>query len=135
MNESKKFSKKWLLLLIPIALVAVLVTVMLIFSPKGEKGSKTITISVVDSAKQTVTYTTKTDAEFLRQAMEETDGLTFSGDESEYGLMVTVVNGETADFNVDGSYWAFYINDEYCNYGIDSQPVADGDSFKIEYTK
>lgn len=135
MNESKKFSKKWLLLLIPIALVAVLVTVMLIFSPKGEKGSKTITISVVDSAKQTVTYTTKTDAEFLRQAMEETDGLTFSGDESEYGLMVTVVNGETADYNVDGSYWAFYINDEYCNYGIDSQPVADGDSFKIEYTK
>ncbi|MGN0690432.1 MAG: DUF4430 domain-containing protein [Oscillospiraceae bacterium] len=135
MNESKKFSKKWLLLLIPIALVAVLVTVMLIFSPKGEKGSKTITISVVDSAKQTVTYTTKTDAEFLRQAMEETDGLTFSGDESEYGLMVIVVNGETADFNVDGSYWAFYINDEYCNYGIDSQPVADGDSFKIEYTK
>lgn len=135
MNESKKFSKKWLLLLIPIALVAVLVTVMLIFSPKGEKGSKTITISVVDSAKQTVTYTTKTDAEFLRQAMEETDGLTFSGDESEYGLMVKVVNGETADYNVDGSYWAFYINDEYCNYGIDSQPVADGDSFKIEYTK
>lgn len=135
MNESKKFSKKWLLLLIPIALVAVLVTVMLIFSPKGEKGSKTITISVVDSAKQTVTYTTKTDAEFLRQAMEETDGLTFSGDESEYGLMVIVVNGETADYNVDGSYWAFYINDEYCNYGIDSQPVADGDSFKIEYTK
>lgn len=135
MNESKKFSKKWLLLLIPIALVAVLVTVMLIFSPKGEKGSKTITISVVDSAKQTVTYTTKTDAEFLRGAMEETEGLTFSGDESEYGLMVTVVNGETADFNVDGSYWAFYINDEYCNYGIDSQPVADGDSFKIEYTK
>ena len=135
MNESKKFSKKWLLLLIPIALVAVLVTVMLIFSPKGEKGSKTITISVVDSAKQTVTYTTKTDAEFLRQAMEETEGLTFSGDESEYGLMVIVVNGETADYNVDGSYWAFYINDEYCNYGIDSQPVADGDSFKIEYTK
>ena len=135
MNESKKFSKKWLLLLIPIALVAVLVTVMLIFSPKGEKGSKTITISVVDSAKQTVTYTTKTDAEFLRQAMEETEGLTFSGNESEYGLMVTVVNVETADFNVDGSYWAFYINDEYCNYGIDSQPVADGDSFKIEYTK
>lgn len=135
MNESKKFSKKWLLLLIPIALVAVLVTVMLVFSPKGEKGSKTITISVVDSAKQTVNYTTKTDAEFLRGAMEETEGLTFSGDESEYGLMVTVVNGETADFNVDGSYWAFYINDEYCNYGIDSQPVTDGDSFKIEYTK
>lgn len=135
MNESKKFSKKWLLLLIPIALVAVLVTVMLIFSPKGEKGSKTITISVVDSKKQTMTYTTKTDAEFLRQAMEETEGLTFSGDESEYGLMVKIVNGETADFNVDGSYWAFYINDEYCNYGIDSQPVADGDSFKIEYTK
>ena len=31
-------------------------------------------------------------------------------------------------------YWSFYVNDEYCNYGIDSQPVHDGDKFRIEYT-
>ena len=49
--------------------------------------------------------------------------------------MVVEINGVTADYNVDQSYWAFYVNDEYCNYGVDSQPVADGDVFRIEYTK
>jgi len=67
--------------------------------------------------------------------MEEADGLTFDGDEGEYGMMVMTVNGETADYNVDQSYWSFYVNGEYCNYGIDTQPVADGDAFKIVYTK
>lgn len=79
-------------------------------------------------------YNVKTDAEFLRQAMEETKGLTFSGTESEYGMMVETVNGETADYNADGAYWAFYVNDEYCNYGIDSQPVVDGEAYRIVYT-
>lgn len=49
--------------------------------------------------------------------------------------MVTVVNGVSADYNVDGSYWAFYVNDEYCQFGVDEQPVNDKDTFKIEYTK
>ena len=73
-------------------------------------------------------------AEYLRQAMEEADGLTFSGTESEFGLTVITVNGETADYNTDGAYWAFYVNGEYCNYGIDTQPVAEGDAFSITYT-
>lgn len=65
--------------------------------------------------------------------MEEADGLEFSGTESEYGLMVETVNGVTADFNVDGAYWSFYVNGTYCNYGVDSQPVEDGDAFQIKY--
>ena len=66
--------------------------------------------------------------------MEEADGLTFEGTESEYGMMINTVNGETADYSIDGSYWSFYVNEDYCNYGIDSQPVVDGDAFKIVYT-
>ena len=31
------------------------------------------------------------------------------------------------------AYWGFYINGEYCSYGIDSQPVSDGDIFEIVY--
>ena len=65
--------------------------------------------------------------------MEEAEGLEFSGTESQYGLTVEVINGENTDFN-NGSYWSFYVNDTYCNYGIDTQPVLDGDAFKIVYT-
>lgn len=105
------------------------------FAPSTQEGSKSITIEVVDDKGEKTSYDVKTDAEYLRGAMEETKGLEFSGDDSEYGLMVIVVNGVTADYNVDGSYWAFYVNDEYCQYGVDEQPVNDKDVFKIEYTK
>ena len=44
-----------------------------------------------------------------------------------------MVNGLRADYDEDGAYWSFYVNDEYCNYSIDEQPVNDGDSFAIKY--
>ena len=98
------------------------------------EGSKSITIEVVNKAEENTNYELKTDAEYLRQAMEEAEGLTFSGTESEYGMMVETVNGEKADYNIDGAYWGFYVNGEYCNNGIDTQPVEDGDVFSIVYT-
>ena len=49
--------------------------------------------------------------------------------------MVTEVNGETAIYEENGAYWAFFVNGEYCNYGISDQPVNDGDAFRIVYTK
>ena len=33
-----------------------------------------------------------------------------SGSSSQYGLMVTEVDGLTADYNTDKAYWAFYID-------------------------
>ncbi|MDE6167836.1 MAG: DUF4430 domain-containing protein [Acetatifactor sp.] len=117
-----------------IALIAVLAVVYVMFRPKPVEGSKNIAIEVVDKEGGSEKYEFRTDAEYLRQAMEEAEGLTFSGTESEYGMMVETVNGTTADYNVDKSYWSFYVNGEYCNYGIDTQPVADGDQFSIIYT-
>lgn len=104
------------------------------FREKPVEGSKSIVIEVIDKTQDTTAYDVKTDAEYLRQAMEEADGLTFSGTESEYGMMVDTVNGERADYTLDGAYWSFYVNGDYCNYGIDSQPVEDGDTFTIAYT-
>lgn len=138
MTETKKtnnVNKKLVFGVIALAAVAVILAVaFFVFREKPDEGSKSITISVVDKAQETTDYEVKTDAEYLRQAMEETEGLTFSGEESEYGMMVDTVNGEKADSTADGAYWAFYVNDEYCNYGIDTQPVADGDNFRIVYS-
>lgn len=57
-----------------------------------------------------------------------------AGDDSEYGLYVKTVNGITADYDTDGKYWAFYIDEEYAASGVDTTPVTDGSSyaFKIE---
>lgn len=102
---------------------------------RNHPGAKSITIEVVDNHGDSTMYDVRTDAEYLRQAMEEAQGLEFSGSESEYGMMVDTVNGVTADWNVDQSYWGFFVNGEYCNYGIETQPVTDGDAFQIIYSK
>ena len=119
-----------------IALIAILAVVFLNFREKPVEGSKEITIEVVNKAGESTVYDIKTDAEYLEQAMEEAKakGLTFEGTETEYGLTISAINGETADFNVDSAYWSFYVNDDYCNYGVSEQPVKDGDAFRIVYT-
>lgn len=133
-NTKKKSTK----IILGVAILAVLIVgfawVYTRFSAKPTAGTKKITIEVVDNNADTTAYNLNTDAEFLRQAMEEAEGLTFSGSESEYGMMVDTVNGIRADYTEDQAYWSFYVNDEYCNYGIDTQPVNDQDKFSIVYT-
>lgn len=105
-----------------------------VFAPQPTAGTKSITISVVDDQNQTTTYDVHTDAQFLRQAMQDAKGLTFSGTDSEFGLMLIAVNGLTADWNKNQAWWSIYVNNELASYGIDKQPVTDGDVFCLQYT-
>ena len=57
------------------------------------------------------------------------------GDEGPYGLYVKKVNGITADYDVDQSYWGFYKNGEYMMTGIDMTEFADGEHYELVYTK
>ena len=138
MDETKR-NKKVLKIIIGIAALVLLIAGAALlywkFSDKPVKGAKAITIEVVDDTSAKKSYDLQTDAEFLHQAMEETKGLTFSGQESEYGLMIEVVNNVKAVYAEDGAYWSVYVNGEYAMNGIDTQPVKDGETYKIEYTK
>lgn len=128
--------KKNLIGLISLLLaVALLLVVYVNFSPKGTRDEKTITIEVIGISGDKTTYNVTTNAEFLREAMDDCKDLTYTGIESNYGVMVLEVNNQIADYDKDKSYWAFYVNGEYCQYGIDSQVVNDKDVFSIEYTK
>ncbi len=136
MTKAKKKNGKLLIgAAVLVAVIAVFAVIFFLFRPGTAQGAKAITIEVVDNNEASTVYDVHTDAEYLHQAMEDAEGLTFSGNEGEYGLMVDTVNGVKADWNVDQSYWGFYVNGEYCNYGIDTQPVADGDAFRIVYSK
>lgn len=103
------------------------------FREKPVEGTKHFTVEVVDDAGKSKMYEATTDVEFLRDALEELDGFSIEGEESEYGLFVKKINGVTADYDVNGAYWSFYVNDGYCNNGIETQPVNDGDAFRIVY--
>ena len=136
MNKKSRISLKHMLgVAALVLLIAALASVYMVFREQPVSGSKAITIEVVNSAGQSKTFPVSTDAAYLLQAMEEAEGLTFSGTEGPYGLMISTVNGETADYNADQSYWSFTVNGEYCNYGVSEQPVEDGDAFAIVYTK
>ncbi len=100
---------------------------------KSDDGLKELTIVVEDNKGNETSYTENMDVATLREAMEKMKDFEFDGNDSEYGMMVTTVNGLVADYNKEGAYWAFYLNGKYCEYGIE-QPVNDGDIFRIEYT-
>lgn len=73
-----------------------------------------------------------TDKETVGEALLELELI--DGKKSEYGLYVKTVNDITIDYDKDGMYWAFYINDEYAQTGVDSTVITEGDqySFKME---
>lgn len=136
-KNQKVIKQNKTLVLVSIVLFIAVVSTFLMYSafgPQPTEGTKVITIQVVDGQQNMTTYETHTDAAYLRQAMEETKGLTFIGTEGPYGLMLHTINGVTADYDKDQAWWSIYVNDVLANYGVDSQPVADGDTFRLQYT-
>lgn len=97
-----------------------------------EEGTLSFTLEVVDGDGNTTNFTINTTKATVGEALLD-EGL-IEGEESEYGLYVKTVNGVTADYDVDQTYWAFYIDGEYASTGVDQTDVVDGStySFKVE---
>jgi hypothetical protein len=117
-----------------VILIAGFLTLYYFLSDKPVLGSKSFTIEVVDDKSQTKTYESRTDAEFLGEAVKEIKGLKVEGEKSQYGLMIESVNGLSTVYEKDGAYWGIFVNGNYATQGIDTQPVKDGDKFKLVYT-
>lgn len=115
-----------------VAVIAVFLGVYFATRPDTSAGSKTISVEVVHSDTTSKTFTYQTDAEYLGEVLLD-EGL-IEGENGDYGLYVTVVDGEEAIYEVDGSYWAFYQGGEYAMQGVDQTPVNDGDEFSLVYT-
>ena len=127
-------NKKILAVALVAVLVAALALVYVAYSEKTVEGMKNVSIEVIMADETSTVYEVATDGEYLIDAMEDAEGLTFEGEEGIYGLSVSTVNGVRADYTLDGAYWAFYVGGEYCNYGVSEQPIEDGDNFSIVYT-
>ena len=96
------------------------------------EGAVQFTFTVVDGDGNETSFDIHTDAETVGAALLEQNLI--AGEDSEYGLYVKTVNGVTADYDTDGTYWAFYVNGEYAMTGVDSTPVENGAvyAFKVE---
>ena len=93
---------------------------------------KQFTFVVVDGNGTETTFQISTDKNIVGDALLA-EGL-IAGEEGAYGLYVKTVNGITADYDVDKTYWAFYINGEYAFTGVDATPIEEGATytFKVE---
>ena len=96
------------------------------------EGKTQFDFTVVDKDGNETAFEIHTDKATVGDALLELNLI--AGDEGEYGLYVKQVNGITADYDVDQTYWAFYVNDAYATSGVDTTAVEEDAryAFKVE---
>lgn len=93
------------------------------------EGDTAFSLTITDGDGVQTHVTVNTDAATVGEALEAL-GL-IRGEEGAYGLYVETVNGITADYDTDKTYWAFYINGEYAMTGVDATELVPGDSYEL----
>lgn len=122
----KKNNKGVIALIIVLVLAAAALVIWQTNKPETQQGGKEITVNVDHLNGDDTTFTIHTDEEYLRGTLEQEDLI--EGTESEYGLYVLTVDGETADES-EQQWWGYSVNGTFAELGVDSQPVADGDVY------
>ncbi len=97
------------------------------------EGATAFDLTVVDAEGAETFFTVNTDETTVGDALLALELI--AGDENEYGLYVKTVNGITADYEVDGTYWAFYINGEYATSGVDTTDIVPGSAYMLKVEK
>lgn len=122
----RKNNKGIIALIIVLVLAAAALVIWQTNKRETQQGGKEITVNVDHLNGDDTTFTIHTDEEYLRGALEQEDLI--EGTESEYGLYVLTVDGETADES-EQQWWGYSVNGTFAELGVDSQPVADGDVY------
>lgn len=97
------------------------------------EGAHSFTLEITDAEGKTITATINTDEETVGAALLKLNIV--QGEDSEYGLYVKTVNGETADYDADGTYWGIYINGEYAMTGVDATTLEAGATYAFRVEK
>ena len=98
-----------------ISLILVLITLISLTAcgaPEAEaEGPKvSFTLIIVDDQGNETTKTIETTRTIVGDALLD-EGL-IEGEEGDYGMFITKVNGIYADYNETGTYWSIYIDGE-----------------------
>ena len=99
---------------------------------RGE-GNTEFVFKVVTAAGETRTYTVKTNKTIVGEAL--LDAGLIAGEDGDFGLYVKTVDGETLDYDKDGMYWSFYVDDGYALLGVDSTKIEEGVEYSFRAAK
>ena len=127
-----KNRKMWAGLLALVIVLGAMLGLWLGTRPETVEGSKAITVTVVHGDGSEKEFDYRTDEEYLGPVLLA-EGLV-QGESGEYGLMVSAVDGETASWEENRSYWALYIGEDYATTGADGIVVTDGGQYGLVYT-
>ena len=115
-------------------LIALVVGALLIYNankPAAQAGDKNIVVTVIHKDESTKDFAINTSAETLRAACEEQNLI--AGDESEYGLYVKTVDGETVNED-NQEWWSITKDGEMLMTGVDDTMIADGEQYAFTFT-
>ncbi len=125
-------NKKLILAVIALAAVmAVFAGVYTATRPDTVDGEKTITVTVVHKDGSEKVFEVTTTEGKLAPALKA-EGILPAEDGADG--MYNTVDGETADWDTDQSYWGFYIDGEYAVNGMNDTNITDGAQYRLEYT-
>ena len=111
-------------------LLSLLLVLVVVFTLVACSAKTSFTVVTTDLDGKETTHKIKTDAATVGEALIE-EGL-IKGHTTDYGLYVDEVNGIALDWDKDGKYWAFYINDEYAMTGVDMTKAEDGAIYTLK---
>ena len=136
--EQKRTMKNMLFRAFLLVLVAVMaLTAISCGTQTVAEGEKTFTFQVRDLEGTVVgNFRITSERAMVGEALLD-EGL-IEGEEGPYGLYVKTVNGITADYDKDGTYWAFYIGGidrQYAMTGVDATPIEDGGVYTFQIAK
>lgn len=128
----KKSSKIIIALVVLAALIVGAFALYNAYMPDGVSGEKHIAVEIIHGDGSTKDIAIITDSENLRGALEQEEGL-IAGDDSDFGLFVTTVDGETADSALE-QWWCFTKDGEMLMTGVDDTMIQDGEHYEITFT-
>ena len=129
MNNSLKKLLSMILCVVLVAAMALFATGCMENGKEEATGeSVSFTVIVVDLEGKETTYEITTTETTVGAALMAEELL--AGEDGPYGLYIKEVAGIPLDWDIDGKYWAVYVDGEYALSGVDSLAVTEG----AEYT-
>lgn len=96
-------------------------------------GATVFYFNVIDGEGNVTKFEIHTDKTIVGEALLEV-GL-IAGEDSQYGLFVKSVNGMTADYKVNGTWWEFMMGDKPSMTGVDLTNVEAGATYAFRVSK
>ncbi len=127
----QKNKKTIIAVIVLIALVTAAALVWYFNKPAADANSadKTVSVSVIHGDGSEKSFKISTNEQFLRGALEQEKLI--EGDDGEYGLYITAVDGEKADESIQQWWCVNNAEGEMLPTSVDKTAIRDGDGYEI----